>query len=66
MADPRGRAWTVLVHGKPASSPGFPIESPRHHMRLDRGFKGHDQTLELVERQAGQIQEFHWAGLQGQ
>jgi hypothetical protein len=34
-------------------------------MRLDRGFKGHDQTLELVERQAGQIQEFHWAGLQG-
>jgi hypothetical protein len=65
MADPRGREWTVLVHGKPVSSPGFLIESPRRHMRLERGFKGHDQRLELVVRQAGQIPELHWAGLQG-
>jgi hypothetical protein len=55
---------TVLVHGKPASHPGFPIEPPRRHPGVERGLEGWDQLLKLVERQAREIQELHRAGLQ--
>jgi hypothetical protein len=42
---------------------GFPIEPPRAHMRLERGLKGQDEELKLVEGQTGQIQELCGAGL---
>jgi len=60
------RCWegAVLVHGKPASSPRFPIHAPRRHPGVERGLKGRDQLLKLVERHAGEIQELHRAGLQ--
>ncbi len=58
------REWTIRVHGKPASGPGFPIEPPRRHMGLERGLKGWDQVLTLVQGQAGEIQELRRAGLQ--
>src|SRR5215470_4820030 len=48
---------TVLVDGKLACRPGFPIEAPRGHIRLERRLKGRDQKLKLVERQTRQIQE---------
>jgi len=35
-----GRQGTILVHAKPTSRPGFPIEALRHHMRLERRLKG--------------------------
>jgi hypothetical protein len=47
----------VLLHAKLAGGPGFPIEPPLAHMRLERGLKGRDQELKLVERQAGEIEE---------
>jgi hypothetical protein len=46
----RRRQRAVLVHAKLASGPGFPIEAPRRHMCLERGLKGWDQLLKLVER----------------
>ncbi len=51
------RQGAVLVHAKPTCGPGFPIEAPRCHMRLERRLERWDQLLKLVERQAGQIQE---------
>jgi hypothetical protein len=30
---------------------------------VERGLEGRDQLLKLVERQAREIQERHWAGL---
>jgi hypothetical protein len=60
----RCRQGAVLIASKPAGSPGFPIETPRAHMRLERRFKGWDQELKLVERQAGKIEELCRAGLQ--
>ena len=59
----RCRQGAVLVHGKLAGGPGFPIEAPRRHMRLERGLEGRDQLLKLVEGQAGEIQELRGAGL---
>jgi len=56
--------WTVLVHGKPAGGPRFPIEAPRRHMRVQRRLKGRDQLRKLGEGQAGAIQEPRGAGLQ--
>jgi len=32
-------------------------------MGLERGLEGRDELLKLVERQAGEIQELHRAGL---
>ena len=49
----RGRQGTVLVHGKPTRSPGFPIEAPRRHVGLKRGRKRRDQLLKLLERETG-------------
>ena len=41
---------TVAIDGKLAGGPGFPIEPPHGHMRLERGLKRRDQLLEFVER----------------
>jgi hypothetical protein len=57
------RQRAVLIDGKPASGPRLPIHPPRGHMGLERGLEGRDQLLKLVERQAGEIQELHRAGL---
>src|SRR5712691_7955983 len=43
----RCRERTVLVHGKPASRPGFPIEPPHRHPGVERGLEGRDQVLKL-------------------
>ena len=59
----RGREGAVLIHAKPASRPGLPIEAPRRHMRLERHLEGGNQERKLLERQAGQIQALRWAGL---
>ena len=59
----RRRQGAVFVHGKLAGRPGFPIEAPRGHMRLERRLKGRDQVLKLLEGQAREIQELRGAGL---
>ena len=59
----RRRERTVLIHREPAGGPRFPIEAPRGKMRLERGLKGRDEALKLVERQAGEIEELCRAGL---
>jgi hypothetical protein len=51
----RGRERTVLVHREPAGGPRCPIEAPRGEMRVERGRKGRDEELKLVERKTGQI-----------
>src|SRR6266446_6317076 len=43
------RQGAVLVDAKLAGGPGFPIEAPRGHMRLERGLEGRDERLKLVE-----------------
>ena len=43
------RERAVVVHGKPTSGPGFPIHPPRRHMALERGLKGRDKLLKLVQ-----------------
>jgi hypothetical protein len=48
---------------EPASHPWFPIHPPRRHPGLKGSFEGQDKLLKLVERQAGEIQELHRAGL---
>jgi hypothetical protein len=53
----RCQEGTVLVHGKPACGPRFPIHPPGRHPGVERGLEGRDQLLKLVERQAGDIQE---------
>jgi hypothetical protein len=60
----RRRQRAVLIDAKLAGRPGFPIEAPRRHMRLERRLEGWNQVPKLVEGQAGQIQELHGAGLQ--
>jgi hypothetical protein len=60
----RRRQGAVLVHGKLAGGPGFPIEAPRRHMRLKRRLEGRDQLLKLVKSHACEIQELHRARLQ--
>jgi hypothetical protein len=60
----RRRQGAVLVDGKLARGPRLPIHPPRRHPGLERGLEGGDQVLKLVEGQAGEIQELHWAGLQ--
>jgi len=60
----RRRQGAVFVHAKPASGPRLPIHPPRRHTRVERRLEGRDQLLKLVEGQAGEIQELHWAGLQ--
>jgi hypothetical protein len=59
----RRRERTVLVDREPAGGPRFPIETPRGEMRVERGLKGRDEELKLVERETGQIQELRGAGL---
>src|SRR5712691_5280300 len=60
----RRRQGTVFVDGTLAGGAGCPIEAPRGHRRLERGLKGWDELLKLVERQAREIQELRGAGLQ--
>ena len=60
----RRRQGTVLVHGEPARHPRFPLEAPLPQMGLERGRKGRDQELKLVECHAGHIEELRGAGLQ--
>ena len=60
----RGWEGAVFVDGKPTSSPGFPLHPPRRHMALERSLEGRDQLLKRVKRQARDIQERHWTGLQ--
>ena len=55
------RQGAVLVYAKPAHSPRFPIEKPRRHMRVERGLKGRNEKLKLVESDAGAIEELHGA-----
>src|SRR5713101_2623803 len=60
----RRRQGAVLIDGKLASGPGFPVEAPRRHMRVKRRLERRDQDLKLLESQAGEIQELRGAGLQ--
>jgi len=53
----RRRQGTVLVHGKPAGGPEFPIEAPHGHMRVERRLEGRDQLRKLVERHTRKIQD---------
>jgi len=53
----------VFVDGKPTRGPRFPIHPPCRHTGLKGGLEGRDELLKLVERQAGEIQELHRAGL---
>jgi hypothetical protein len=57
------RQRTVLIDDKLAGGPGFAIEAPCRHMGSEGGLEGWHQLLKLVERQAGEIQEFCRAGL---
>src|SRR5262249_16106800 len=59
----RRRERTVFVHREPAGGPRFPIEAPRGKTRMERGLKGRDEALKLVERHAGEIEELCRAGL---
>ena len=59
----RRRQRAVFVHGTLAGGAGFPIEAPRRHVGLERGFKRRHQLLELLESYARQIQELCGAGL---
>jgi hypothetical protein len=59
----RCQEGAVFVDGKPARGPRFPIHPPGRHPGVERGLEGRDQLLKLVERQAGEIQELHRAGL---
>jgi len=59
----RPRQGAVLIDGKLARRPGFPIEAPRRHLCLERGLKGWDELLKLLESQAREIQELCGAGL---
>ncbi len=45
----RRRQGAVLVHGKLAGGPGFPIEAPRRQMRVERRREGRDQDLKLLK-----------------
>jgi hypothetical protein len=57
------RQGAVAIDGKLAGRPGFAIEPPYGHMRLEGRLKGRDQLLKLVEVQAGEIQELRRARL---
>jgi hypothetical protein len=57
------RQGTVFVHGKLAGGAGFAIEAPGGHMRLECRLEGRHQLLELLQRNAGQIQKLCGAGL---
>jgi hypothetical protein len=58
------RRWqgAGLVHAKAPGGPGLPIEAPRGHRRLERGFEGRHEALQLLQGQAGDIQERRGAG----
>jgi hypothetical protein len=60
----RCREGAIVINSKPARRPRFPIEPPGRHPGVERGLEGRDQLLKLVERQAREIQELHWAGLE--
>ncbi|HSX78367.1 MAG TPA: hypothetical protein VLQ80_07350, partial [Candidatus Saccharimonadia bacterium] len=59
----RGRQGAVLIDGKLADGPGFPIEEPPGHVRLERGLEGRDQRLKFLKGQAREIEELGGAGL---
>jgi len=53
----RRRQGAVLIDGKLARRPGFPIEAPHGHMRVERRLEGRDQLRKLVERHTRKIQD---------
>src|SRR6266511_5848151 len=55
--------WTVRVGGVPAGGAWLPIEAPLGQMGLERGLKGWDQALKLVDAETGYIQYLRGAGL---
>jgi hypothetical protein len=57
------REGAVVVDGKPARSPRFPIHPPCRHPGVEHGLERRDELLKRVERHARQIQEFRGAGL---
>src|SRR6266511_1689494 len=57
------RQRTVLIGRLPAGGARFPIEAPVGHRSLKHGFKGRNQPLKLLQRQAGQVQHLRGAGL---
>jgi hypothetical protein len=59
----RCRQGAVFIDGKLAGGPGFPIEAPHGHMRLERGLEGRDQSRKFLKGQTGEIQELCGAGL---
>ena len=44
------RQGAVLIDGKLAGGPGFPIETPRSHVRLERRLEGRNQRLQFLQR----------------
>jgi hypothetical protein len=59
-----GRQWTVLVGRIPPGGARLPIEAPFGHMGLERGLKGRDQALKLIDGETGQIEHLCGAGLE--
>jgi hypothetical protein len=57
------RQGAVVVHGKLAGGPGFPIEAPCRHVGLERCLKGWNELVKLVEGQAREIQQLRRARL---
>jgi hypothetical protein len=48
----------------PAGGTRLPIKAPVGHVGLERGLKGGEQWLKLVQGQTGQIQDLRRAGLE--
>jgi hypothetical protein len=57
------RQGAVLIDGKLAGGPGFPIKAPHGYVRLERGLEGRDQRLKFLKGQTREIQELGGAGL---
>src|SRR4030095_9640229 len=57
------REWTVLVHHESASGPRFSIETPRGHVRPERGLEGWHQRLKFLQGQTREIEKLGGAGL---
>src|SRR5215510_7745510 len=47
---------TVRIGRVPAGGTRPPIEAPVRHMRFERGLKGWDQALKLIESETSQIE----------
>ena len=58
----RALAGAPCLSLRSPSAKNFSV-SPGKPMGMERGLEGRDELLKLVERQAGEIQELHRAGL---